>query len=1029
MSRFGSLQCAVLLMLIAGITCPVIAQPIGIVSVPDPSVGPPASGGGDSIAPVISSDSHHVLFTSTANNLAVVTNSIPFRSACLPRLNVFLRDSNTTTMVSSSLSGTAGGNGDSIGTDLAECGLYALFESSASDLVPGDTNNCSDVFWRDIAASTTRLVSVGSDGAAANGESRESTMTPDGRYAAFVSDASNLVLGDTNRIADVFVMDMQSNRMTLVSDGAMSSSRAFGGGGSRSPDITADGRYVVFYSSATNLVPGVGSAGDIYVRDLAAGITHWASAGARAELAAASWMGNPTNAVMSHPMISGDGHYVVFCVSPASGSIMSAGLILRYNMETGLTEVVHTNAFVVAATASDEMRCLDMTPDGETIAYLANTSTSVTNFGSTSCIRVWDGRTGTTLLASANMTNQEPLDSTVGWPSIDPTGRFVAFMSPMTNQPYDPVFVTNLLNPGYHLYVRDLQAGSTKLIDADTNGTGCGVSSYALSRLVAGGQHLAFQAPDGNLVPGDSNHGEDVFLWDLATGTIRLVSARDPNLPSLTPNGATAGWPMSISGDGRYVAFTSEADNLVASDTNKCQDVFVRDLVAGANCVVSACTNSSVLGNGSSFEPSISGDGRYVAFTSYATNLVAGDSNKARDVFIRDLLAGATTLVSVNSNRTGPGNWDSYTPLISADGHHVLFHSKADNIASVSSGGVIENLFYRDLQSGVTLALTAYGVHSAAMTPDGRFVAFIGAISRSATNLYLWATNLYLWDSQSAKRTYTNTVTGLSQVTISPDGSLVAYATASQLYAAAWKTNTIWTVGAMAPSSHAGMRFSADGRFLTFASTNTQMLLDTNGTYDVYLYDLQTRSNLLVSKSYASPGAGNEASDCPDISPDGRYVAFRSAASNIAPGDINGIADAFLYDRLTDTTMMLSVSRFNGGPADSWSFPPLFNSDGRQVFFQSWASDLAGFDFNHGSDVFAYAVFYTEIVPGGLPAQGPTLSWPALTGKTYRVQFIDNVGVGDWQEAGGSVTTVGGRVYFTDPAPATAWRFYRVVAN
>ncbi len=781
--RFRRWRRAAVLVLVAGIACPALAQPIQLVSVADSSSGRPAGGGGDSVAPVLSSDGRYVLFSSTANNLALTTSNTPFRTAYPPRLNVFLRDPSKTALVSLNAAGTGGGNGDSIATDLSKYGRQAVFESSASDLVAGDTNNCSDVFWRDIVAGTTRLVSVGTTGAAANGVSRESVMTSDGRYVAFVSEASNLVPGDTNGIADVFVMDMQSSAMTLVSVGAMPTNPAVASCGSSAPDITPDGRYVVFCSAATNLVPGVQSVGDIYVRDLVAGTTYWASVDARAALAAVLGAANTNNAIICHPRISEDGRYVVFRASPGiTSSMATIGLILRYNPGTGLTEIVHTNANVVAATAADEMRSLDMTPDGEFIAFVANTNSA----RGTTYIGVWDALTGETVLASGDLGSAPEYGAMVCWPTIDPTGRFVAFLSPVTNR------LAPFLLPGrpYHLYVRDLQAGTTKVVDTNTNGVACGVSSTALSRLSAGGQYIAFEAPDGNLVPGDSNHAKDVFLCDLVTGTTRLVSARAPSQPSLSPSGSTVGWPLSTSADGRYVAFTSEADNLVASDTNKCQDVFVRDLAAGVNYLVSARTNTWTPGEGCSIEPSISADGRYAAFTSYATNLIAGDNNQMRDVFVRDLLTGATTLVSGTTNRTGPGNGDSHTPAISADGRRVLFYSTAKDLAPGPYASQSENLFYRDLQSGATRALTGYGVRSAAMTPDGRWVAFVGALSGPMTNLYLW-------DSLSASRVYTNTTSGLALVSISSDGSRLAYATASQLSATDWKTRTTWSVGAI----------------------------------------------------------------------------------------------------------------------------------------------------------------------------------------------------------------------------------------
>ena len=312
------------------------------------------------------------------------------------------------------------------------------------------------------------------------------------------------------------------------------------------------------------------------------------------------------------------------------------------------------------------------------------------------------------------------------------------------------------------------------------------------------------------------------------------------------------------------------------------------------------------------------------------------------------------------------------------------------------------------------------------MTPNGRWVAFIGALG--GTTRYL-----YVWDAQSLARVYTNTTAGMSTVTISPDSSRLAYTTnnssVGQLFVADWAAKTNWPVGAMLPSIRAGMRFSADGRYLTYAGKTALTSPDTNATYDVYLYDLQTRSNRLVSHRFGATAAANDASDTPDISPDGRFVAYRSFATNIIAGDNNAVADAFLYDRTTDTSTLLSVSWFDGGPADSWSFPPQFTRDGHQVIFQSWASDLDGLDFNLNGDVFGYALFYVNLAPGGLPVSGPTLSWPVEAGKTYRVEYLDDLNNSNWQNADGTVMISNGWAYFTDPAPSPNQRHYRIVAN
>ena len=232
-------------------------------------------------------------------------------------------------------------------------------------------------------------------------------------------------------------------------------------------------------------------------------------------------------------------------------------------------------------------------------------------------------------------------------------------------------------------------------------------------RLSDDGGFAAFEAYDGSLVPDDSNKAIDVFVRDLTNAATELISLRDPALPSVTGNGPSTLSLLSVSAEGSFVAFVSEADNLVPNDTNGYRDVFVRDLLGGSTLLVSADMSGVTTGNGLSTDSAISADGRYVAFTSTATNLVAGDTNGVSDVFVRDLLYGTTTLVSVNTNGFS-GNGASYSPMISADGRAVLFHSQASDLAPGAFGSGIENLFWRDLWSGTTYALTTYAANSSA---------------------------------------------------------------------------------------------------------------------------------------------------------------------------------------------------------------------------------------------------------------------------------------------------------------------------
>jgi Tol biopolymer transport system component len=1009
------------------------ADTLQLISPRSPAVASTASANGDSGLPIMSPDGWFVLFASSADDLLVMTNGARIAPLFPPALNVFLRDRTnaTTTLVSVNLTGSNGGNGDSLPAGLSTDGRYVLFESSASDLIDGDTNGASDIFVRDLVAGTTLPVGVSTNGDLGNGTSRSAVMTPDGRYVAFVSAANNLVPGDTNRIPDVFLRDLQSGTTILVSAGAKSPPGTTPYGSSEAPEITPDGRYVAFYSTATNLVSGVTNFGEIYVRDLVAGTTVWVSAYARTAL---QLRPNTTNSLSFGHSVSADGQFVTYEAIP--GNLVTVhqaptmttpgkGAILRYNVGSGLTDTLSTNA-AVPVSAPEDARNPVMTPDGRFVAFVANgTPWAVTN----TCILVWDAQTGTSVLASSDLPGTATTNATCDWPTITPDGRFVVFLSDAAN------LVTNSLVGECHLYARDLQTATTTLVDMGNSGAGSGVTFLVQAGLSDDGRFIAFEAPDGSLVPDDSNKCSDVFVRQTIGAATELISARDPALPSDTPNGASTLSLLSVSGQGSFVAFVSEADNLVPNDTNGWRDVFVRDLLADSTLLVSADMFGGAPGNGMSTEPVISADGRYVAFTSTATNLAAGDTNGASDVFVRDLLYETTQLVSVNPNGFS-GNGASYSPMISADGRAVLFHSQASDLAPGAFGSDIENLFWRDLWSGTTYPLTAYtyagypsSVLAATMTPNGRFAVFGGRI-----------TSWYVWDSQTAAAVYTGTIpygTMLSNVWASADGNRVAYLATANLYLVDRPTDTTLLMGGIRSSSHATPCFNADGRFFAYATSSTNAPADTNGFSDVYLYDCQAGSNVLVSQAFNAPAPANGDSDSPAISPDGRFVAYRSAASNLVPNDANGVPDIFLWDRLTGATLLVSVSRSMSASADNRSLTPVFSGDGRTLMFESWAADLVTGDLNRGSDLFVFNLYASSsipllkaaIVPGADPSQGLWITWPIIPGKAYHVQFKNSPGDAAWQTLGGSVTIVGNQGYLYDLALGSSQRFYRVVAQ
>ncbi len=298
--------------------------------------------------------------------------------------------------------------------------------------------------------------------------------------------------------------------------------------------------------------------------------------------------------------------------------------------------------------------------DGRYVAFVSFASSLVPgDTNGTYDVFVRDRRTGTTERVSVSSNGDQAYDHSDD-PAMSADGRYVAFWSPASN------LVPADTNGDADVFVHDLQTDTTERVSVSTNGTQGNQHSLYPS-ISADGRFVMFVSWATNLVPGDTNGIEDVFVRDRQNQTTECVSVASGPLQWDTFWNAYG----TISADGRYVAFQTFADNIVPGLQDQRMNVFVRDRQTGIVELVNV-DSAGVHGMGGSYDPSISADGRFVAFASYATSLVPGDTNGAVDVFLRDRINGTTERVSIDSNAV-QANGDSLVASISADGRYVGF--------------------------------------------------------------------------------------------------------------------------------------------------------------------------------------------------------------------------------------------------------------------------------------------------------------------------------------------------------------------
>ena len=430
---------------------------------------------------------------------------------------------------------------------------------------------------------TTERVSVSTSGQEANGQSGAPKISADGRYVCFASSATNLVAGDTNGVTDVFVRDRLVGTTTRVSVDSFGNQ---GNGECGAQALSSDGRFIAFYSAATNLVTNDNNGSiDVFVHDLLTGSTQVVSLTTSGSLFPSNQAPNAGSV-----SISATGRYVTFCV-PLGGF---STVLFRRDTQLATTAQVGVGGDRTSVSA-----------DGNFVAMQA---AGVLN--------------GLTILLLDAQQSQTPLQ--------------IAFPNPQYEVARYPVISTD-------------------------------------------GRFTVYEST-GSLVPGDTNGASDIFLYDRTFSSTTRVSIQTGGGQS---NGASE--EPSLSDSGRFIVFSSQATNLDPQDTNTIGDVYLHDHATQATRLVSIGVGGAPA-NGWSLRTDVSDDGRFVAFDSNATNLVGGDTNSVQDIFVRDLgfaPPSAYCTAKVNSQGCTPAIGWTGTPSVSgADDFHVT----ASQVRNASPG-------------------------------------------------------------------------------------------------------------------------------------------------------------------------------------------------------------------------------------------------------------------------------------------------------------------------------------------------------
>lgn len=750
----------------------------------------PGANGGSSM-PSLSDDGTKVAFASTATNLSPADTT--------PDPDVFVKDlvSGTVTLISSTADEGCAEN-TCVTPSISGNGQFVVFTTSVP-LVAGDTNTAQDVYRASSLGGGFTLMSArtGTNLASAGGYSHQPSISDNGVFVAFASSATDLVVGDANAQDDIFVRKAGSTTTILASAKTFSTDEA--NGGARSSEISGDGQYVAFTTTATDVLPAADSDAtpDTFRRRVSDGANLLATqasvlisratgvagtkADARADVSAISDNGDVVAFTSSATNLGGPGGYQPFvrrvgaATTTPLGSLGAPGFAVAQGLSDDGSQAVlwAYEALVPGAPPHGAYRSptlggaptLLSTRPGAPAAQPILTNSAYEYYASSPQNLSADGRYAVFGTGSPALTGVGPFES----------------------------------GDGRRIFRRDMRTGDVLLVSRKADGTPVPGDRATIS---ADGSRVGFRTPAA-LVAEDADGKTDAYVLDLRTGTPTLASKGGP--ADANSDGSTI--EVQLSADGRRVLFLTKSSNLGAPGKTH---AYVRDLAAGTTAIADRATGEAgAVGNGDVEAASISGDGTKVAFAHDSTNL-ADDADAVRDVHVRDLATSTTVLATRADGNGAKGDSLSTEPVINGAGTKVAFRSYARNLDAtlglLPAGSPIQAVV-RDLGAATTRIasrvgaagpISNRGVGPLDLSADGALLAFTVNGEKNPGNI---AASSPPYADAIAVR---NLASGEQQVVA--------------IGAAFDPTNSSSAVGTTAPS------LSADGRCLAFSARGTGLV-------------------------------------------------------------------------------------------------------------------------------------------------------------------------------------------------------------